>query len=64
MLSLGRHLHPPLSEHFQLDFEPIKLEIPWVISFTVLAPSDGYSTDMIRRVWKISSDTRLPLLES
>jgi hypothetical protein len=42
----ARHLHLALAEHFQLDFEPIELKVPWVIRFTVLASSNGYAQNV------------------
>lgn len=40
------YLYPSLSVHLQLDFEPVKLKVPWVIGFTVFTPPDGYLTDV------------------
>lgn len=44
------YLYPSLSEHLQLDFEPVKLEVSWVTRFTVFTSPDGYQAEIIKRV--------------
>jgi hypothetical protein len=41
-VSTDPNLDPSLAEYFQLDFEPIELEIPRVIRLTVFTSPDGF----------------------